>query len=208
MDNKADKLSSMKESSMEDENSQQKESEELSSALDGGDIESEVYLSVNTDSLLNNEEIWQVSVSDEDKRADSSSDIDNEDHVHKLKKKTTQETNEEEKEAEAELQRRKAIQFREEKIALYLLSASPLILYTPIDNQEQKDRDQQQELEKQGIKDQVGEALTLLSVLRCLKPEILGQYIIKLLSPLANLNRILDQNNINLLQPKKMTLRE
>jgi hypothetical protein len=42
------------------------------------------------------------------------------------------------------------------------------------------------------MRDNVGEAMILLSVLRCLKPEIVGQYFIKLLSPLANLNRILD----------------
>ena len=58
------------------------------------------------------------------------------------------------------------------------------------------------------MRDSVGEAMILLSVLRCLKPEMVGQYVIKLLSPLANLNRILDQNNINLLRPKRMTVRD
>jgi hypothetical protein len=56
------------------------------------------------------------------------------------------------------------------------------------------------------MRDNVGEALILLSVIRCLKPEMVGEYVIKLLSPLANLNRILDQNKINLLKPKRMTL--
>jgi hypothetical protein len=97
--------------------------------------EESIRLSSNADSVLNNEEIWQVSMS-EDGKNESSSDIDDENHNLKLKKKKTQETNADEKEAEAERQRILANKHREEKIAMYLLSASPLILYTPIDNQE------------------------------------------------------------------------
>ncbi len=73
---------------------------------------------------------------DEKGRRESSSDIDEDYQIEKIKKKNTQEINADEREAEAEKMRRKASQFREEKIALYLLSASPLILYTPVDNLE------------------------------------------------------------------------
>ncbi len=73
---------------------------------------------------------------DEKGRRESSSDIDEDYQIEKIKKKNTQEINADEREAEAEKERRKASQFREEKIALYLLSASPLILYTPVDNLE------------------------------------------------------------------------
>ena len=73
---------------------------------------------------------------DEKGRRESSSDIDEDYQIEKIKKKNTQEINADEREAVAEKMRRKASQFREEKIALYLLSASPLILYTPVDNLE------------------------------------------------------------------------
>jgi len=57
---------------------------------------------------------------------------------------------------------------------LYLLSSSPLIVYTPVENLEEKLKDEQQEQEVLMKRDKVAEALTLISVLRCLKPEIVG----------------------------------
>jgi hypothetical protein len=47
-------------------------------------------------------------------------------------------------------------------------------VYTPVENLEEKLKDEQQEQEVLMKRDKVAEALTLISVLRCLKPEIVG----------------------------------
>ncbi len=78
---------------------EEEENQEELSPLEMSEESSQV--SANADSLVNNEEIWQVSAS-EDGKNESSSDIDDENHRQKLKKKKTLEINADEREAEAE----------------------------------------------------------------------------------------------------------
>ena len=78
-----------------------------------------------------------------------------------------------EEEEEAERQRQIMKQKREEQLALYLLSASPIVMSTPFEDQEGRARIEEQIRLKAEAKQRVLHRLIALCIIRAVKPETL-----------------------------------
>ena len=96
-------------------------------------------------------------------------------------------TNMMEEEEEAERQRQVMKQKREEQLAVYLLTASPIIITTPYEDPEGRLRIERMQREKAEARMRVMYSLVALCLIRILKPDTLIQTLKTLLAPEAGL---------------------